>query len=45
MEQNRSSIWWENLSVEVKDSISKCIFNKKIVDIDEAYVKFGKVIY
>lgn len=45
MKQKRSSIWWEDLSTDVKDSINKSAFNKKILDVDTAYVKFGKVIY
>lgn len=45
MKQEKSIIWWESLSAEVKDSINKSAFNKKILDVDTAYVKFGKVIY
>lgn len=45
MKQEKAIIWWESLSTEIKDSINKSVFNKKILNIETAYKKLGKVIY
>jgi hypothetical protein len=43
-EKSQAQIWWDALSSDVQDAVNHSLFNKRVLDIDEAYKIFGKII-
>ena len=43
--KTKQETWWDNLSVEVKNSINKTLFYQKVLDVNIAYSKLGGFVY
>ena len=44
MASSKQQIWWDSLSQEIQDCISKALFPKKIFDLDKAYQAVGQFV-